>query len=133
MSEYSVENDREYSIWGRNCMVDLIFDCYKGEEIEKYQEKAIEDFELNLQRYSKNALTEIKNYISKNYKDELGGDNLENIFKYVVPRTVFVKKNSSKKMIVGLICHFKFDDENNLAVKFVDGKISDIGGEQVVL
>lgn len=133
MSEYAVENDREYKIWGRDCVVKLIFDCYEGEEIDNIQEEAIADFEKNILEYTQNGLDALKIYLVQNYKKEIGDESVPNIFKYVVPKTVYVSKDPSKKKVIGLLCHFKFDDEDGIAIKYVDGKVCDIGGEQVVL
>lgn len=133
MSNYAVENDREYKIWGRDCMVKLIFDCYEGEEIDSIQEEAIADFEKNILEYTQNGLDALKKYLVQNYKKEIGDESVPNIFKYVVPKTVYVSKDPSKKKVIGLLCHFKFDDEDGIAIKYVDGKVRDIGGEQIVL
>lgn len=133
MSNYAVENDREYKIWGRDFILKLIFDCYEGEEIDSIQEDAIADFEKNILEYTQNGLDALKKYLVQNYKKEIGDESLPNIFKYVVPKTVYVSKDPSKKKVIGLLCHFKFDDEDGIAIKYVDGKVCDIGGEQIVL
>lgn len=133
MSNYVAENDRKYKIWGRDCMVKLIFDCYEGEEIDCIQEEAIADFEKNIMAYTQNGLDALKKYLVQNHKKEIEDESLPNIFKYVVPKTVYVSKDPSKKKVIGLLCHFKFDDEDGIAIKYVDGKVCDIGGEQIVL
>jgi len=133
MSKYAIENDRRYNIWGRNCDVKLIFDCYEGESIDSVQEASVEDFEANLKNYVDRGLDELKKYIIKNYGSELEDTSMPNIFKFVVPRTVFVSKDPKKRKVLGLICHFRFDGENGIAIKYVDGKVDDIGGEQIIL
>jgi hypothetical protein len=133
MSKYAIENDREYEIWGRNCKVSLVFDCYAGEEIDTVQEDAIADFEANLEQYTRCGLEAIKNYIVENYKNNIDDVRLPNIFKYVVPKTIYVSKDPSKKKVVGILCRFRFDEEEGLAVKFVDGQVVEVGGEQIIL
>ncbi len=133
MSNYSVENSKTYKIWGRDCNVNVVFDCYAGEKIDDIQEKAMDDFESHISEYTDEGLDMIKKYVLENYKRELAGDSISNIFKYVVPKTVYVSKDPSEKKVIGLLCHFKFDDENGLAIKYIDGKASEVGGEQIVL
>ena len=133
MSKYAVENDREYEMWGRKCRVNLVFDCYLGEEIDAVQEEAIDDFETNIEQYTLCGLKAIKNYIVENYKNNIDDATIPNIFKYAVPKTVYVSKDPSKKKVIGIICHFRFDDDSGLAVKFVDGQVVEIGGEQIIL
>lgn len=132
MSKYAIENVREYEIWGRNCKVNLVFDCYAGEEIDAIQEETIADFEDNLEQYAQCGLEAIKKYIVENCNniDEV---SIPNIFKYVVPKTVYVSKDPSKKKVIGILCHFRFDEEDGLAVKFVDGQAVEVGGEQIIL
>ena len=127
------KNTKTYNIWGRDCKVKVIFDCYKGEEIDNIQKEAISDFESNVQRYAQLGLKEIKKYILKNYRSDIEDPDLSNIFKYAVPKTLFVSKDPSNKKVIGLICHFKFDDENNIAIKYVNGKVVGVGGEQIIL
>lgn len=133
MSKYAIENDREYEIWGRRCKVKLIFDCYAGEDIDAIQEESIDDFEANIESYTQRGLKEIKKYIVENYKRNIDDLTIPNIFKYVVPKTVYVSKDPSKKKVIGILCYFKFDDEDGIAVKFVDGQVEEVGGEQIIL
>lgn len=133
MSNYSIESIRTYKIWDRDCEVNLIFDCYAGEEIDNIQREAILDFESHLAEYANEGLSMIKTYLVKYYKNELEGDTISNIFKYVVPKTIYVSKDPKKQKVIGLLCHFKFDDEDGLAVKYIDGKATEVGGEQIVL
>lgn len=133
MSKYAVENDREYEMWGRSCKVNLVFDCYAGEEIDVVQEETIADFEANIEQYTQCGLKAIKKYIVENYKNIIDDETIPNVFKYVVPKTVYVSKDPSKKKVIGILCHFRFDDEYGLAVKFVDGQVAEVGGEHIIL
>lgn len=133
MNKYALENEREYKIWGRDCKVTLVFDCYEGEKIDLLQEETIEDFEANLELYTQSGLEEIKKYILENYKNEIEEDTIPNIFRYVVPKTIYVSKEPSKKKVIGILCHFRFDDENGLAIKYINGQVAEIGGEQIIL
>ena len=133
MNKYAVENERKYIIWGRECQVNLVFDCYVGEKIDKVQEDTIADFEANLKQYTQDGLIAIKKYIVDNYKNNVDDQTIPNIFKYVVPKTVYVSKDPSNKKVIGILCHFRFDEENELAVKYIDGQVAEVGGEQIIL
>lgn len=58
-------------------------------------------------------------------------DSVDNIFKYVIPKTISVPK--AKKRVVAIMCNFKFDMEHGMAIVFEDEKIKKIGPQDIVL
>lgn len=55
-----------------------------------------------------------------------------NIFKYVVPKAIFIKRDHQKH-IFALMCHFKLDMEHGLALVFQENKLVKIGAEDIIL
>ncbi len=72
-----------------------------------------------------------KKYVIKNGLKDMGMDSVDNIFKYVIPKTISVPK--AKKRVVAIMCNFKFDMEHGMAIVFEDEKIKKIGPQDIVL
>lgn len=66
------------------------------------------------------------------YFEHLKINEIDNIFKYVVPVVIHVTQDFRDNRI-GLICKFKCDIENGLCVVFKDGKIENVGYDYVLL
>ena len=49
----------------------------------------------------------------ENNRNDVGEDNIENIFKYVIPKYLYVKRNEDKH-VVATMCNYKFDKENGM-------------------
>ena len=66
------------------------------------------------------------------YFEHLKINEIDNIFKYVVPVVIHVTQDFRDNRI-GLIYKFKCDIENGLCVVFKDGKIENVGYDYVQL
>ena len=80
----------------------------------------------------KDAYLLIKEYCLNNYPT-LVIDNFENIFRYVKPKQLYIKRSVTKKRIAGLLCNFKFDIEHGLAVYIEEGKVSKVDSQDIIL
>lgn len=121
-------NKVKTKVWGRELELKVIFDVYEGEEILDNQKKALDMF---LAR--KNLLEEcvdVKKYIKKMDGDEISGEIL-NIFKYVAPKSLYVKRNE-KKRIVALLCDYRFDEEDGIALLFENEKFVKIETQNII-
>ena len=56
----------------------------------------------------------------------------ENIFKYVMPKSIFVP-HTKKHRIAAIMCNYKFDMEHGIAVVFENGKLKKVGTQDIVL
>ena len=74
---------------------------------------------------------DVEKYVIKNGLKDMGMDSVDNIFKYVIPKTISVPK--AKKRVVAIMCNFKFDMEHGMAIVFEDEKIKKIGPQDIVL
>ena len=116
-------------IWGRTLEIKIQFDVYEGEKILDSQEKVLKLF----QDESNDILAsddQIKKYCISNNKDEIG-DSVDNIFKYVVPNTIYIPRDNENKIV--LLCDYRFDLEHGLAIVFQNNKLIDICPQEDVL
>ena len=124
-------NREKMVIWGREFEIEIKYDCYTSEEVEDSQKEALSSF-LKSQNAVAESLERVKNYCLKNNKADIKSDVIENIFKYVAPKYLYVTR-SSQKHIVAIMCNYKFDLENGIAVVFENEKFSKIGTQDIVL
>lgn len=117
-------------IWGRGFELPVIIKQFKGKEITDIQKEAVDRFEKNLNILN-DAKAEVEKYIIDNGLKENGINEVDNIFKYVIPKSISVPK--SKKRVVALMCNFKFDMEHGLAIIFEDEKLKEVGPQDLVL
>lgn len=117
-------------IWGREFELPVIIKQFKGKEITDIQKESVDRFEKNLNILN-DAKAEVEKYIIDNGLNENGINEVDNIFKYVIPKSISVPK--SKKRVVALMCNFKFDMEHGLAIIFEDEKLKKVGPQDLVL
>lgn len=123
-------NKIKMNIWGRDFDLPVMIKQFKGRDITDEQNDAVEKFESS-EKMVNAAKDEVEKYIIKNGLKDAGVDSVDNIFKYVIPKTISVPK--SKKRIVAIMCNFKFDMEHGLAIVFEDEKLKKIGPQDIVL
>ncbi len=115
-------------IWDRDFDLKVLYDCYAGEQILDEQEKALKEFAAD-----KNAIDSSKSFVEKyclgQNKDLIGADKIDNIFKYVLPESIFVKRDCR----IAILCQYKFDAEHGIAIVFKDGKFEEIGNQDIIL
>ena len=117
-------------VWGREFELDVIIGCYSGEEILPFQKEALKEF-LSCENLIDNSLDKVKAYCVNRNEEEIDGI-VENIFKYVIPRSLYVQRNPNSEHVVGLICAYKFDPEHGLVVVFKNEQFYAIGGEGII-
>lgn len=116
-------------IWGREFNLDLIYKTYSGEEPLDSQITAADKFDSSILDEAKKKVEE---YIMKYNLQELKSESVDNIFKYVMPKSIYVPQVEGHK-IIAIMCDYKFDMEHGLAIVFEDNKLKDIGEEDIVL
>ena len=115
-------------IWNRDFDLKVLYDCYAGEQILDEQKEALNKFSSD-----KNTIELSRGFVEKyclrNNKDEIGADEIDNIFKYVLPESIFVKRDCR----VAILCKYRFDAEHGIAIVFKDGKFDEIGNQDIIL
>lgn len=72
------------------------------------------------------SLALVEQYIMKYNGSEIAVDHIDNIFKYVMPKSVLVTRND-KEQCFAVMCNYKFDMEHGLAVVFENKKFKTVG------
>lgn len=125
MSKYKI------SIWGRAFDLDVVYECYPGEEVLESQREAFGMFEENAEAISE-SLEAVKKYILKTSAGQIDDTGMNNIFKYVMPRSLFVPHTKNHRT-VAILCNYKFDMEHGIAVVFENGKYKMVGMQDIIL
>lgn len=122
-----------FEIWGRTLELDVVYDCYRGEEILESQKRAYNLFCDNSVMLFNKAYEEVIAYCYKTNKEELGDTEITNIFKYVKPKTIYVERSTNDDRIVGIICAYKFNPDDGMAIIFKNEAFFNIGTENIIL
>lgn len=123
-------NKIKLNIWNRDFELPMSVKTFKGKEPTDVQKEAVAKFEANTDIIS-DAQDDVEKYILAHGLKENGIDKVDNIFKYVIPKTIVIPK--AKNRVVGLICNYKFDEEHGMAVVFENEKFKKIGAQDIVL
>ena len=121
--------NRKIKIWGRDFNLRVFFDAYEGEEILDIQNEALDDFVDAADKLFA-SYKELERYCIRRDGD-LIGDSIENIFKYVKPESVYVKRNN-KAHVVALLCNYRFDEEHGIALIYENEELKHIGTQDDV-
>jgi hypothetical protein len=74
----------------------------------------------------------VERYCIDNSNEEEIDKPIANIFKYVIPKYIYVDNLCGDTRIVALMCNFKFDMEHGLAVVFTNEKFDEVGEQGLV-
>ena len=120
-------------LWGREFDLTIQMERYSDESILPSQTNAVNRL-INASRSELNAAKKaVKEYIlQKNPNVFSGNDSIDSIFRYVIPKSIFVP-HDEKRSIAAILCKYKFDPEHGLAIVFNDGKFKEVGPQDIVL
>lgn len=124
-------NKCKINIWGRAFELPVTFECYSGEKVLESQKTAFTMVEDNANEVAE-SLDAVKKYVCETGGDQIADGVIDNIFKYVIPKNIFVP-HIAKHRIAAIMCNYKFDMEHGIAVVFEDGKLKEIGAQDIVL
>lgn len=131
MEKVILMNKEKLLIWGREFEIEIKYDCYAGEEVLENQKDALKAF-LKSKENIEESLEMVKNYCLAQNKKDIGEKEISNIFKYVIPKYLYVVRNIDEH-IIAIMCNYKFDQENGIAVVFENEKCQKIGKQDVIL
>lgn len=122
-------NKSKITIWGREFNLNISYDCYPGETILQGQKEAAEKF-LSATSVIEESKDEVEKYVLMS--EEINMTYLDNIFKYVMPKSIYVPRNLKSRVVV-IMCDYKFDLEHGIAVVFENEHYKEIGAQDIVL
>lgn len=117
------------NIWGREFELNIVYECYPGEEVLDRQKEATEW--LDGGDLFTTVLEYVIQYVMKTAPSKIDSP-IENIFKYVMPKSIFVP-HSKKSPKLALMCNYKFDPEHGIAIVFENGKYKEIGEQDIIV
>lgn len=124
-------NKAKLQIWGREFEMEVKYDCYAGEAVLEAQEDALKAF-LKSDGVIMASLEMVKDYCLAQNKNDIGESGIPNIFQYVAPKYLYVAR-SMDRHLVAIMCNYKFDPENGIAVVFENEQFHKIGKQDIIL
>lgn len=125
-------NKVKINIWGREFELEVRYDCFEDEEeLLPTQENAISKL-LESSNVINESLEYVKEYCLSNDRDKFQEDNIENIFKYVIPAYLYVMRTGADRTIA-IVCDYRFDLEHGIAVVFKNEKFYQIGTQDIIV
>ena len=118
-------------LWGREFDLDVRFEDLDDEGIDDAQWDAYASILLAWSALE-NCLPKLKRYCLDENPAEIGSDSIENIFRFVIPKYLFIAKDTEKRT-VALMCDYRFDPEHGIAIVFENEGLAEIGPQDIVL
>lgn len=122
---------KHVTVWNRKMDLEVVFDRYAGESVLADQEKALDSLISNWAAVD-GSLEDVKRYSLEKHKEAVVGGRIDNIFKYVMPESLFVPR-SQRNRTVAVMCDFRPNPEHGLAIVFENEKFTKIGPQDIVL
>lgn len=116
-------NNVKMTIWNRIHDLKVLYECYGDQEPTVGQETRLDAFKAD-KKTIEDALITVKQFCLQD-ENMTSVDEISNIFKYVIPRAIYVKRNDSQD-IIALLCDYKFDLEHGIAIVFEKGILKEI-------
>lgn len=122
-------NNINVEIWGRNFDLYVSYQNFPDETVTPNQTTTLEaitsvDFT--------ESLINVKQYVLKHNAYDVKGNYIDNIFKYVMPKSILITRNENAREFA-IMCNYKFDMEHGLAVVFENEKYKEVGSEDIIL
>lgn len=118
------------TIWNRDFSLPVEYERYPGETVLDSQREALTQLEAHPEEIEA-ALKPLEQYVRETGEDGQTEESIENIFRYVMPKSIFLPH--TKTPTAAILCRYKFDIEHGLAVLFENGKFQRICSQDAVL
>ena len=117
------------NIWGREFELGVSYQNFPGEDITDNQRNTLAV--IPSVDYGA-AKIGVEGYIRKFFSAELGDERLDNIFRFVMPKSVLITRAEGTR-IFALMCNFKLDMEHGIAVIYEDEQLKAVGPQDLIL
>lgn len=122
-------NKMKLNIWGREFELNVGYQNYPGEVITELQEKTLStigsiDFT--------EARIGVEKYITQHFATELGEDDLSNIFRFVMPKSILIMRSDDSRLFA-IMCNYKLDMEHGIAIAYKNEAFVAAGPQDLVL
>ena len=122
-------NNINVEIWGRKFDLYVSYQNFPDETVTPNQTatlNAIASVDFS------ESLINVKQYVLKHNEYDIKSNYIDNIFKYVVPKSILITRTKGNR-VFAIMCHYKFDMEHGLAVVFENEKFKEVGSEDIIL
>lgn len=112
----------KFKIWNRDLNLRILYECNENEEPLEKQEETLKEF-IKIIPKEKVLIndTKIKEFCINEDGKRFPEKRIDNIFKYVMPKSIFVLRNSAKNKVI-IECDYKYNTENNINIVFENNK-----------
>ncbi|MGN0297760.1 MAG: hypothetical protein ACI4C1_01005 [Lachnospiraceae bacterium] len=125
------EQKIKLNVWGREFNIDLIFQNYSGQAPDELQWKTYQNFMKQFDMHMEEAYQAFEGYCAERYPEEIGS-KFQNIFKYIIPRLIFIEEEFNGICSIGFDCYFRLNLEDNLVAKFENDILVEVGDEHII-
>lgn len=121
---------QEVSLWGRELKLSVVYDCYAGENILPVQREALQRIlaHWDVVDGCKEAVIA---YCETRDQERIREKKIENIFKYVVPQQLFIKRTENVHLVY-LMCAYRFNEDDGIAVEFTEEQMTQVGSQNII-
>ena len=117
--------------------VEVVRDFELPVMFQNFSNEPITDLEKETARIIESPLFDaakhhVEEFILMRNKDELGASRIDNIFRYVMPKSILVCKDAHNR-VFALMCNYRFDIEHGLAIVFENEKYKTVGYQDIIL
>ena len=116
------------NIWNRDFEIDITYEIFSDKPVSEKQKSIAGG--LSAVDFSESLEGVIK-YIKKYNSRDLGEERIDNIFKYVIPKRIYITQSEEEEFAI--MCNYKFDMEHGIAVVYKGGKFKEAGPHDIIL
>ncbi len=124
-------NKLDITIWGREFLLPIDYDCDEEEEILDKQIWMLDIFREHPEWLEK-AKKQIEEYCKSKLFEDVENEKKDNIFSYIKPDYIYVKRNGDLPRIA-LMCKYRYDLEHGVAVVFSAHGDVNVGVQDIIL
>lgn len=119
------------TIWDREFSLPIEYDCYENEKVTKEQVKSLETFSSHTD-WIDDSKKHVESYCKKQVLEDKGNSKKDNVFSYIKPDYVFVKRDKEQPR-VAIMCKYRYEPEHGLAIVFSSKGEITIGIQDIIL
>ena len=110
------------NIWGKEFRLDVEFEqLFPGTKVVKFSE--LKDLP--------ECLEDVKQYCLRKSFRYIKGKEIDDIFTLVYPLKLYIVRSETRREVI-LLCQYRYDMENGIAIDFVDEELFKIGNRHMI-
>ena len=119
------------TLWGREIILPIKYDCYKDEKVTKEQVAALNMF-ISHADWINNSKQYVEQYCEKDVLEDKENLKKDNIFSYIKPEYIYVKRDKVHPR-VAIMCKYRYEPEHGIAVVFSSKGEITVGIQDIIL